>query len=88
MAAEAIIEQARIQGGRRLTGHVERVRAGQAGRTIVEEAREMRARAIVMPLPRRSSGGGGPVFSKTLETVLSNRPCRVILESEPNVHAA
>jgi len=81
MAAEGIIEQARIQGGRRLTGHIERVRAGQAGRTIVDEAREMHARAIVMPLPKRS--GGNSVFGRTLETVLANRPCRVIIESEP-----
>ena len=81
MAARGIIEQARIQGGRRVTGHIERVRAGQAGRTIVDEAKEMRARAIVMPLPHRSGGGG--VFGKTLETVLANRPCRVIIESEP-----
>jgi APA family basic amino acid/polyamine antiporter len=80
MQAQAIIEQARIQGGRRVTGHIERVRAGQAGRTIVEEAKEMRATAIVMPLPRR---GGGSVFGKTLETVLANRPCRVIIESDP-----
>src|SRR4051794_21487190 len=42
MAARAIIEQARIQGGRRVTGHVERVRAGLAGRAIVDEATEMR----------------------------------------------
>jgi APA family basic amino acid/polyamine antiporter len=80
IAARAIIEQARIQGGRRVTGHVERVRAGQAGRAIVDEAAEMRARAIVMPLQRR---GGGSLFGKTLETVLADRPCRVILESEP-----
>jgi basic amino acid/polyamine antiporter, APA family len=79
LAARTIIEQARIQGGRRVTGHVERVRTGQAGRTIVDEARELRARAIVMPLPRRS----GSVFGKTLETVLAQRPCRVIIESEP-----
>jgi APA family basic amino acid/polyamine antiporter len=82
MAARGIIEQARIQGGRRVTGHIERVRAGQAGRTIVDEAKEMRARAIVMPLQRRSGGGG--VFGRTLETVLANRPCRVIIESEPD----
>jgi APA family basic amino acid/polyamine antiporter len=80
ITAQAIIEQARIQGGRRVTGHVERVRAGQAGRMIVEEAKTLRARAIVMPLPRR---GGGSVFGRTLETVLSERPCRVIIESEP-----
>src|SRR3954451_14879636 len=81
MAANTIIEQARIQGGRRVTGHVERVRAGQAGHVIVEEAKEMRARAIVMPLPRR---GGSTLFGKTLETVLTKRPCRVIIESEPS----
>jgi len=85
MAARGIIEEARIQGGRRVTGHVERVRAGQAGRLIVEEAREMRASAIVMPLPRRT---GGSVFGKTLETVLANRPCRVIIESEPDERKA
>ena len=85
LAARAIIEQARIQGGRRVTGHVERVRAGQAGRTIVDEARELRARAIVMPLPRRS---GPAVFGKTLETVLASRPCRVIIESEPAADGA
>ncbi|HZO35477.1 MAG TPA: amino acid permease [Solirubrobacteraceae bacterium] len=78
--AQGIIEQARIQGGRRVTGHVERVRAGQSGRTIVVEAREMRAGAIVMPLPRRT---GTTIFGKTLETVLTERPCRVIIESDP-----
>ena len=41
----------------------------------------MRARAIVLPLERR--GGGGTLFGKTLETVLSDRPCRVIIESAP-----
>ena len=37
-AAQAIIEQAKLQGGRRVSGHYEKVRAGQAGRLIVEEA--------------------------------------------------
>src|SRR5919197_1539459 len=32
MAAQAIIEQAKLQGGRRVTGHWEKVRAGGAGR--------------------------------------------------------
>ena len=41
----AIIEQARVQGGRRVTGHWTKVRAGQAGRVIVDEAqRDARAR--------------------------------------------
>ena len=53
LAAQAIIEQAKLRGGRRVSGHWEKVRAGQAGRLIVREAREMRAQAIVLPLPRR-----------------------------------
>ncbi|MDP9384349.1 MAG: universal stress protein [Actinomycetota bacterium] len=81
--AESLIEQARVQGGRRVTGHVERVRPGQAGRRIVEEAKDMRAAAVVMPLPQRVAGGS--LFGKTLETVLAERPCRVIIESMPPV---
>ena len=80
LAANALIEQARLQGGRRVTGHTEKVRAGGAGRLIVEEARELRAQAVVMPLPPRS---GGTLFGKTLETVLAERPCRVIIQSDP-----
>jgi APA family basic amino acid/polyamine antiporter len=79
--ARAIVDQARLQGGRRVSGRWEKVRAGQAGRAIVDEARLMRARAIVMPLPPRSTGSS--VFGKTLETVLAERPCRVIIESAP-----
>jgi APA family basic amino acid/polyamine antiporter len=81
-AARAIIEQAKLKGGRRVSGHVEKVRAGQAGRLIVNEARAMRARAIVLPLPPR--GRGTTLFGATLETVLSERPCRVIIESSPD----
>src|SRR4051795_12525652 len=80
LAAQAVIEQARIQGGRRVSGHVEKVRPGGAGRLIVREAREMQARAIVMPLPPRQ---GPTIFGKTVETVLTERPCRVIIQSEP-----
>jgi APA family basic amino acid/polyamine antiporter len=43
---------------------------------------DMRAAAIVMPLPRRVNGAS--VFGKTLETVLAERPCRVIIESTPS----
>ena len=79
--AQSIIEQARVQAGRRVTGHWEKVRPGQAGRRIIQEAEDMRATAIVMGLPRRVAGAS--VFGKTLETVLANRPCRVIIESMP-----
>ena len=76
-----IVEQAKVQGGRRVSGHIEKVRAGQAGRRIIQEARDMSAEAVVLALPRRIDGMS--VFGKTIETVLANRPCRVILESAP-----
>jgi APA family basic amino acid/polyamine antiporter len=79
--AESVIEQARVQGGRRVSGHIERIRPGQAGRRIVEEAIDMRAAAIVLALPRRVDGAS--LFGKTLETVLAERPCRVVIESIP-----
>jgi APA family basic amino acid/polyamine antiporter len=35
-----------------------------------------------MPLPRRVDGAS--LFGKTLETVLAERPCRVVIESQPD----
>ena len=81
-AARSIIEQARLQAGNRVSGHWEKVRAGQAGRRIIEEANAMRAAAVIMALPKRVSAGS--VFGKTIETVLTERPCRVIIESRPH----
>jgi APA family basic amino acid/polyamine antiporter len=81
LAAQQVIEQAKLAGGRRVSGHVEKVRAGQTGRLIVNEAREMRAAAIVVPLPPRR---GTTLFGPTLETLLAERPCRVIIESSPD----
>jgi APA family basic amino acid/polyamine antiporter len=80
--ADSIIEQAKIHAGRRVSGHMEKIRAGQAGRRIIEEAIDMRATAIVMPLPRRIAGAS--LFGKTIETVLTERPCRVVIESAPD----
>jgi APA family basic amino acid/polyamine antiporter len=68
-----------VRGGRRVTGHWEKVRPGQAGRRIVEEARAINARALVMTLPPRRTGAS--LFGKTLETVLAERPCRVIIDA-------
>jgi basic amino acid/polyamine antiporter, APA family len=82
--AQATIDSAHVLGGRRVTGHWEKVRPGEAGRRIVDEARDIRARAIVMSVPRRRVGS--TTFGRTLETVLTERPCRVIIESE-NGHA-
>jgi basic amino acid/polyamine antiporter, APA family len=77
--AASVIDSARVIGGRRVTGHWEKVRPGQAGRRIVEEAKETRARAVVMSLPPRRAGMS--LFGKTLETVLAERPCRVVIDS-------
>ena len=77
--ASSVIDSARVRGGRRVTGHWEKVRPGQAGRRVVEEAKDIRARAIVMPLPPKRTGTS--LFGRTLETVLAERPARVIIDS-------
>ncbi|HEV2062760.1 MAG TPA: universal stress protein [Solirubrobacteraceae bacterium] len=80
LAAQAIIERARLLGGRRVTGRSEKVRPGEAGRVIVNAARRMAAEAIVMPLPPRRRHR---LFGRTIATVLAERPCRVIIEAGP-----
>lgn len=79
--AQQAIDAAHLHGGRRVTGHWEKVRPGEAGRRIVQEASDIHARAIVMSLPPRRTGAS--VFGRTLETVLAERPCRVIIDSSP-----
>ena len=78
-AAQSKIEQAKLIGGQRVTGHVERVRPGQAGYSISEEAKMITAAAVVIGLRYRD---GRPLYNKTLQTVLSERPCRVIVVSQ------
>src|SRR6478735_1896244 len=48
--AQSKIEEAKLIGGQRVTGHVARVRPGQAGYTVAEEAAEIKAGAIVIGL--------------------------------------
>jgi APA family basic amino acid/polyamine antiporter len=76
--AQSIIEEAKVQAGRRVSGHWEKVRAGQTGRRIVDEAKALHAAAIVMPFSQDGTG-----FGRALATVLRERPCRVIVESIP-----
>ena len=78
--AQAKIERAKLIGGLRVTGHVQRIRPGQAPKAIIEEAREIRASAIVMQLTYRN---GAPLYGKTLQGVLGNRPCRVMVAADP-----
>jgi APA family basic amino acid/polyamine antiporter len=57
-----------------------RVRPGQGGRAVVDEAREIDAAAVLMHLEYRN---GTPLYGSTLRTVLSERPCRVIVAADP-----
>jgi len=79
-AAQSKIERAKLICGMRVTGHVDRVRPGQAGHFMAEEARDIKAAAIVVQLTYRN---GTPLYGKTLEAVLAERPCRVIVVAEP-----
>jgi APA family basic amino acid/polyamine antiporter len=78
--AQRRVEEAKLIGGARVTGHVARVRPGQAGYSVAEEAAEIEAAAIVVGLRYRN---GVPQYDKTLQTVLGERPCRVIVVSDP-----
>ena len=78
--AQSKIERAKLIGGRRVTGQVVRVRPGQAPKAIIEEAVDIKAVAIVMQLTYRN---GSPLYGKTLQGVLGNRPCRVIVAADP-----
>jgi APA family basic amino acid/polyamine antiporter len=78
--AQSKIEQAKLIGGLRVSGHIHRVRPNQAGHSIAEEARELKASALVMGLRYRN---GAPLYGKTLQTVLAERPTRVIVVGEP-----
>ena len=77
--AQSKIEQAKLIGGLRVTGHAERVRPGGAGYAIADEAKMIKAAVIVMGLRYRN---GQPQYDKTLQTVLGERPTRVIVVSE------
>jgi APA family basic amino acid/polyamine antiporter len=78
--AQSKIERAKLIGGRRVTGHVQRVRPGQAPKAILEEAVDIKAVAIVMQLTYRN---GTPLYGRTLQGVLAKRPCRVIVAANP-----
>jgi APA family basic amino acid/polyamine antiporter len=78
--AQSKIERAKLIGGLRVTGRVERVRPGQGGQAIVEEAKLIRSAAVVMQLRYRN---GTPLYGRTIQAVLAKRPCRVIVAAAP-----
>jgi basic amino acid/polyamine antiporter, APA family len=78
--AQRKVEEARLIGGQRVTGHVARVRPGQSGYSVADEAAEIKAEVVVIGLRYRR---GVPLYDKMLQTVLGERPCRVIVVSDP-----
>ncbi len=77
--AQGKIERAKLVAGTRVSGKVERVRPGQEGYALARQAKAINAAALVVGLHFR---GGAPLYGKTLETVLRERPCRVIVVSD------
>lgn len=77
--ARAIIDQAVLLTRGRAVGEILPVRAGQEGRIIVDRAKEKRARAVILSVPR--GGASRSNVSRMLETVLAERPCRVIVDT-------
>jgi APA family basic amino acid/polyamine antiporter len=78
--ARSRIEQAKLICGLRVSGQIERVRPGQGATAIIERAKEIKAAAIVMQLRYRD---GKPLYGRTLQTVLAQRPTRVIVAARP-----
>ncbi len=77
--ARAILDQARLLTRNRAMGTIVPVRSGQEGRVIVDTAVATRARAVILGMPRGAAGRSG--FGRALETVLAERPCRVIVDT-------
>ncbi len=77
--ARAIIDQAKLLTRGRAAGTILPVRSGQEGRVIVDRAKQTRARAVILSVPRGGATRSG--FGRALETVLAERPCRIIVDT-------
>lgn len=58
------------------------VRARSAGKAIVEEAARTHAEVIMLGVPAKRRIGPKP-FGPTVDYVLANSPCRMVLAAEP-----
>jgi APA family basic amino acid/polyamine antiporter len=77
--ARAILDQARLLTRGRAIGTIVPVRSGQEGRVIVDTCVKSRAAAVILAVPRGDATRSG--FGRALETVLAERPCRVIVDT-------
>ncbi len=78
--AHDLLDEARAIGdsyGVNVIGRL--VRARHAGRAIVDEAERRNSEIIVMGSPRRDARRRGPIFGGTVDFVLKNAPCRVMV---------
>jgi APA family basic amino acid/polyamine antiporter len=71
--AQALVESYGVRAVTRL------LRARRAGPAIVEEARRRNAELIVLGAPRRAVGGRRRLFGGTVDYVLREAPCRVLI---------
>jgi APA family basic amino acid/polyamine antiporter len=83
--ANDLLDEARAIGdayGVNVTGRL--VRARKAGRAIVDEAERRNSEIIVMGSPRRDRDRRrGRIFGGTVDFVLKNAPCRVMVAAAP-----
>ncbi len=78
--AHELLDQARDVGetyGVTVIGRI--VRARNAGRAIVDEAYRRQSEIIVVGAPRAFHRGRSAIFGKTVDFVLKNAPCRVMV---------
>jgi nucleotide-binding universal stress UspA family protein len=71
--AQALVESYGVRAVTRL------LRARRAGPAIVEEARRRHAELVVLGAPRRAISGRRRLFGKTVDYVLREAPCRVLI---------
>jgi basic amino acid/polyamine antiporter, APA family len=78
--ADALLDKARDVGELYGVTVLQRiVRARNAGRAIVDEAERRQAEIIVLGAPRGRHPGRSAIFGKTVDFVLKNAPCRVMV---------
>jgi basic amino acid/polyamine antiporter, APA family len=71
--AQALVESYGVKAVTRL------IRARRAGPAIVEEARARNAELVVLGAPRQAVGGRRRLFGDTVDYVLREAPCRVLI---------
>ena len=80
--AQALVESYGVRAVTRL------VRARKAGPAIVDDARRRSAELIVLGAPRRAVAGRKRLFGGTVDYVLREAPCRVLIAAGAGAEAA